>query len=420
MSTPALVPWAIGANVYEVNIRQYTPEGTFQAFSKHLPRLKEMGVAILWLMPITPISQLHRLGILGSYYACSSYVQINEEFGTLQDFKQLVQQAHTLDMKLIIDWVANHTGWDHEWTIPHADWYVKDAAGNFTEKNGWKDVIDLDYSKTEMREAMKAAMKFWVQEADIDGFRCDMAHLVPLDFWKEARAFCETNKPLYWLAECDQSDYHMVFNTSYAWGWMHATEKFHKGEGSLQDVRQVLHAYTQYPAGANKLYFTSNHDENSWNGTEYEKYGNAALAWAVFSCTWPGIPLLYSGQEGALKKRLEFFNKDVIDWTATPSLAQFYQRLFQLRKRNAAIREGELFILPSQQDDKVLLFIRKFQEQVVLILLNVSNESRVQVSVEHPWLPGKYRQLFSQLVYDFGVKENFELQSGDYLVYEKV
>jgi len=420
MSTPALVPWAIGANVYEVNIRQYTPEGTFQAFSKHLPRLKDMGVAILWLMPITPISQLHRLGTLGSYYACSSYVQINEEFGTLQDFKQLVHQAHALDMKLIIDWVANHTGWDHEWTIPHADWYVKDAAGNFTEKNGWKDVIDLDYSKTEMREAMKAAMKFWVQEADIDGFRCDMAHLVPLDFWKEARAFCETNKPLYWLAECDQSDYHMVFNTSYAWGWMHATEKFHKGEGSLQDVRQVLHAYTQYPAGANKLYFTSNHDENSWNGTEYEKYGNAALAWAVFSCTWPGMPLLYSGQEGALKKRLEFFNKDVIDWTATPSLAQFYQRLFQLRKRNAAIREGELFILPSQQDDKVLLFIRKFQEQVVLILLNVSNESRVQVSVEHPWLPGKYRQLFSQLVYDFGVKENFELQSGDYLVYEKV
>jgi len=420
MSTPALVPWAIGANVYEVNIRQYTPEGTFQAFSKHLPRLKDMGVAILWLMPITPISQLHRLGTLGSYYACSSYVQINEEFGTLQDFKQLVHQAHALDMKLIIDWVANHTGWDHEWTIPHADWYVKDAAGNFTEKNGWKDVIDLDYSKTEMREAMKAAMKFWVQEADIDGFRCDMAHLVPLDFWKEARAFCETNKPLYWLAECDQSDYHAVFNTSYAWGWMHATEKFHKGEGSLQDVRQVLHAYTQYPASANKLYFTSNHDENSWNGTEYEKYGNAALAWAVFSCTWPGIPLLYSGQEGALKKRLEFFNKDVIDWTATPSLAQFYQRLFQLRKRNAAIREGELFILPSQQDDKVLLFIRKFQEQVVLILLNVSNESRVQVSVEHPWLPGKYRQLFSQLVYDFGVKENFELQSGDYLVYEKV
>ena len=420
MSTPALVPWAIGANVYEVNIRQYTPEGTFQAFSKHLPRLKEMGVAILWLMPITPISQLHRLGILGSYYACSSYVQINEEFGTLQDFKQLVHQAHALDMKLIIDWVANHTGWDHEWTIPHADWYVKDAAGNFTEKNGWKDVIDLDYSKTEMREAMKAAMKFWVQEADIDGFRCDMAHLVPLDFWKEARAFCETNKPLYWLAECDQSDYHMVFNTSYAWGWMHANEKFHKGEGSLQDVRQVLHSYTQYPAGANKLFFTSNHDENSWNGTEYEKYGNAALAWAVFSCTWPGMPMLYSGQEGALKKRLEFFNKDVIEWAATPTLAEFYQRLFQLRKRNAAIREGELFILPSQQDDKVLLFIRKFQEQVVLILLNVSNESRVQISVEHPWLPGKYRQLFSQLVYDFGVKENFELQSGDYLVYEKV
>jgi glycosidase len=420
MNTPALVPWAIGANVYEVNIRQYTPEGTFQAFSQHLPRLKEMGVAILWLMPITPISQLHRLGTLGSYYACSSYVQINEEFGTLQDFKQLVQQAHALDMKLIIDWVANHTGWDHEWTTHHADWYIKDAGGNFTEKNGWKDVIDLDFSKTEMREAMKAAMMFWVQEAGIDGFRCDMAHLVPLNFWKEAREFCETNKPLYWLAECEQSDYHAVFNTSYAWGWMHATEKYHKGEGNLQNVRQVLHAYSQYPAGANKLFFTSNHDENSWNGTEYEKYGNAALAWAVFSCTWPGMPLLYSGQEMALKKRLEFFNKDVIEWTATPPLAEFYQRLFQLRASNLAIREGELFILPSQQDDKVLLFFRKYQEQIVLILLNVSSESRVQVTVEHPWLPGKYRQLFSRLAYDFGLKENFELQSGEYLVFEKL
>ena len=414
------VPWASGATIYEVNIRQYTPEGNFRAFAKHLPRLQAMGVGIIWLMPITPISKLNRLGTLGSYYACSSYVAINDEYGTLQDFIALIQEVHALGMKLIIDWVANHTGWDHEWTIPHSDWYIKDASGNFTEKNGWKDVIDLDYSQSDMRTAMKDAMRFWVQEANIDGFRCDMAHLVPIDFWVEARQYCDAVKPLYWLAECDQSDYHSVFNTSYAWSWMHATEKYHKGEGSLHDLRQVLHSYSQYPAGATKLFFTSNHDENSWNGTEYEKYGIAAMAWTVFCFTFNGIPLIYSGQEIPLKRRLAFFQRDTIDWKFPPALSQFYFLLSDLRKRNAAITNGETYWLPSPHDHQVLLYFRKNQEQVVLVMLNVSNDSRLTIHIEHPWLPGNYRQLFSQLEYSFTEKASFELQAGEYLVYEKI
>ncbi len=206
-----------------------------------------MGVEILWLMPITPISEKIRQGTLGSYYACSSYTDINPEFGTLSDFKDLVSKAHWLGFKVIIDWVANHTGWDHHWTLEHPDWYLHDADGNFTEKNGWHDVIDLNYEVFAMRIAMIDAMKFWITECNIDGFRCDMAHLVPLDFWNSARKECDSVKPLYWLAECEVVNYHDVFDTSYAWWWMHVSEEYEKEKDTLDTLRNVLHAYSQYP-----------------------------------------------------------------------------------------------------------------------------------------------------------------------------
>ncbi|HRH61369.1 MAG TPA: alpha-amylase family glycosyl hydrolase, partial [Chitinophagaceae bacterium] len=332
------VHWAYGSNIYEVNIRQYTTEGTLNAFAAHLPRLKEMGVEILWLMPVTPISKKIRQGSLGSYYACSSYTEVNTEFGTLDDMKNLVSKVHEMGMKIIIDWVANHTGWDHNWTEEHPGWYVKDAKGNFTERNGWHDVIDLDYSVKEMRAAMIAAMKFWVSECDIDGFRCDMAHLVPLDFWKDARTKCEALKPLFWLAECDVESYHDVFDVSYAWEWMHISEKLAKQIASLQHLKDVLAKYQDYPAGAQKLFFTVNHDENSWNGTEYEKYEGGAKAFAVFCATWPGMPLIYSGQELPNKKRLKFFDKDLIEWNDKPELHNFYKSLLHLRKTNKALQ----------------------------------------------------------------------------------
>lgn len=414
------VDWAKGSNVYEVNIRQYTQEGTFEAFGKHLPRLKEMGVEILWLMPVTPISKKERLGSLGSYYACSSYDTINPEFGNLDDFIKLVANAHTLGMKLVIDWVANHTGWDHHWTQEHPEWYVLDSAGGFTEKNGWKDVIDLDFSNRSLRSALICAMQFWVDRCGIDGFRCDMAHLVPLDFWKEARTACELTRPLYWLAECEDPSYHAVFDTTYAWGWMHATEKQARGEQSLSQVREVLHGYTQYPSGASKLYFTSNHDENSWNGTEYEKYGRSAKAWAVFTATWQGIPLIYSGQESPNTKRLQFFHKDLIEWKDPLQLVSFYTDLLSLRKRNAAISEGETFILPSSNDDQLMAFLRKKEDQVVLVILNVSTNDRLHIDVNHSWLNGHFRNLFSGMEFIFKESEKFELQAGEYIVYEKL
>ena len=413
------VDWAKGSNIYEVNIRQYTAEGTFTAFSKHLPRLRKMGVDILWLMPITPISVKERLGTRGSYYACSSYTDINPEFGTLADFKQLVNDAHALGFKFIIDWVANHTGWDHDWTTAHPEYYVIDNNGNFTEKNGWQDVIDLNYDNKDMRMAMIEAMRYWIREFGIDGFRCDMAHLVPLDFWVEARTQCDQLRSLFWLAECEVVNYHDVFDTSYAWSWMHATEKYAKGEVSLSEVREVMHAYTQYPAGASKLFFTANHDENSWNGTEYEKYAIAAKAWAVFTCTWQGLPLIYSGQESPNTKRLEFFHKDLIEWKEPLQLADFYQTLLQLRKTNAAISEGETFILPSEYDGQLMGFLRRKEDKVVLVLLNLSNQDRLKITVENCWLTGSFTNIFSGLNFSFAGKESIELQSGEFVVYEK-
>jgi len=414
------VDWAKGSNIYEVNIRQYTQEGTFAAFSKHLPRLKDMGIEILWLMPITPISKKIRQGTLGSYYACSSYTEINPEFGELADFKNLVNEAHFLGCKVIIDWVANHTGWDHHWTVEHPDWYLKDADGNFTEKNGWHDVIDLDFDRTDMRMAMINAMRYWVTECKIDGFRCDMAHLVPLDFWVEARKQCDAITPLFWLAETEVVAYHNAFDASYAWGWMHETEKHAKGNVSPNDIRQVLHGYTQYPPGAIKLFFTTNHDENSWNGTEYEKYGDAAKAWAVFTCTWQGMPLIYSGQESPNMKRLKFFDKEPIEWNEPLQLNDFYKTLLQHRRGYKAIKEGETFILPAQKGDQLMAYLRRKDEEVVLVLLNLSDEDRVSIRIEHDWLIGNFQNIFSGLNFTFNGEETFELQKGEYMVYEKM
>ena len=407
------VEWSKKASIYEVNTRQYTKEGSFEAFSKHLPRLKEIGVGILWLMPIQPISLKERQGTLGSYYAAASYIEINEEYGTKADFKLLIDEAHKLGIKIIIDWVANHTGYDHHWTIEHPDWYMKDAAGNFVEENGWKDVIDLDYSNSAMRTAMIEAMQYWVKDFDIDGFRCDMAHLVPLDFWKDARTQCDNIKSLFWLAECEEVKYHDVFDVTYAWNWMHKTESFIKGEHTLNEVYNVLHSYSQYPPDSYKMFFTSNHDENSWMGTEYDKYGNAAKSMAVFTFTWKGYPLIYSGQEIPNKKKLLFFDKDKLNW-GDIKLHDFYKTLIELHKSEAII-SGETFILPIQHNG-AMGFFRKKGDEVVLVLLNFSAEY-IRFTLNHQWMKGTFNHVFSGIQYSFNEVEKFQLSPYEYLVY---
>lgn len=412
------VAWSHQANIYEVNIRQYTKEGSFEAFAKHLPRLKAMGIDILWFMPITPISKKVRQGTLGSYYACSSYTQINDEFGSLASFQSLVKQAHDLGLKVIIDWVANHTGWDHEWTITNPGYYKRNTQGEFFDANGWHDVIDLDYNNSALQEAMIQAMQYWITTCDIDGFRCDMAHLVPLDFWKKARTAIEATKHCYWLAETDVHSYFDVFDTLYGWEWMHASEKIVKGAFSLQHYNSLLHYYkTQGSAGA-KLLFTTNHDENSWNGTEFEKYGQYAPAMAVFATLFPGNALVYSGQEIPNKKRLAFFDKDELLWPTAPTKMQEWYTNFLHFKHLLAKHfiPDDVHILDVYLEKNVLVFTYTSTQNHVCVLLNFSS-SAATVAVPGCKVNMPYKSLQSGLAYNFQATESFTLDAAEFAVY---
>ena len=305
--------WTKNANIYEVNIRQYTEEGTIKAFQKHLPRLKEMGVDILWLMPVFPVGELNRKGSLGSYYAVKDYKDINAEFGNINDFKELVKEAHSLGMYVILDWVANHSAWDNPWATEHPEWYQRDDSGNFVSPFDWTDVIAFDYNNADMRNAMTDALKFWITETDIDGYRCDVAGMVPTDFWDNARDHMEAIKPVFMLAEDEDNPdlLRKAFDMNYGWKLHHIMNDIAKGKKNANDIWDYM-AWNDsvYPTNAYRMYFTSNHDENSWNGTVKERMGDAGEAMAILSYTVPGMGLVYSGQEAGLDKRLRFFEKD--------------------------------------------------------------------------------------------------------------
>ena len=416
--------WSYNSNIYEVNVRQYTPEGTFNAYQQHLPRLKNMGVEILWFMPITPISIKDRKGTLGSYYAVQNYTAVNPEFGSLQDFIELVEYSHQMGFKIIIDWVANHTGNDNVWIEEHPDFFCYDVSGNIIHPHGWEDVSKLNFDNEEMQLAMIDAMRFWINTCKIDGFRCDMAHLVPLEFWRKARTELQKiNADLFWLAECEEINYHEVFDATYTWKWMHAMEQFCKGKIALNSLSEVLKEYDNaFQKDALRVYFTSNHDENSWNGTEYEKYGEAAKPLAVFSCTWNGIPMIYSGQELPNNKRLQFFEKDEIEWKQQCELHNFYKTLLHLRKRNTALHAADgnvvTYKMETNSDDKVFAFLRTNSSDEVFVVLNLSGE-KVMCEILIEITGGDFKNVFNEQKINICGKLNIEMQPWDYLVYEK-
>lgn len=419
--------WIFNTDVYEVNLRQYTKEGTINAFAAELPRLKEMGVSTLWFMPITPIAEKNRKGSLGSQYACSDYTAVAVEYGTLQDFKTLVQTAHAMGFKVILDWVANHTGWDHVWTVTHPDYYKIDSETNdFKKASGMDDIIELDYQNDSMRKAMTDAMAFWVNECDIDGFRCDLAAWVQLDFWIEARTALEKIKTLFWLAECDgieNAAYYEAFDACYCWTWMHKTEDFYKNTRDKKMLDGLLQQYNHATGDHSQvLWYTSNHDENSWNGTEYEKYGDAAKTFAVFSFTWNGMPLIYSGQEMPNHKRLEFFEKDAIEWNGQYQLQSFYKTLLHIHKNNPALRGGDpavtTYQLNTNVEYNVLAYLRKNGNNEVLVLLNFSEQS-LNCTLYDDTVNGHFKNIFTGELVNLSEQRSFELGAWDYLVFEK-
>jgi glycosidase len=378
--------WSRRANIYEVNIRQYTPEGTFRAFEAHLPRLRRMGVDILWIMPINPISKKMRKGTLGSYYAVSDYTAINPEYGDLADFKRLVAAAHEQGFKVIVDWVANHTGWDNVWVAQHPDWYKRNKAGelegyHYTDLSDgheevWADVIGLDYSKPAVRAGMIEAMSYWVRTADIDGFRCDVAWTLPVDFWNEARARLDAIKPVFMLAEADTPEMQArAFDMTYDWVLYKMLVKVAQGQADARDLAKL---YTdpprRYPAGAYRMTFTSNHDENSWKGSDRELYGEAADAMVVLAATLPGMPLIYGGQEAGLDKRLAFFDKDQIDWKDL-SRSEIYAWLLAIKRKHPALvnemNPGNLELIDTG-NPKVFAFRRVAKNDRVTVIVNLS------------------------------------------------
>lgn len=416
--------WVASTNIYEVNIRQYTPESSFNAFARSLPRLKDMGVEALWLMPIHPIGILNRKGTLGSYYSIADFKAVNPEFGTDTDFKNLVKLTHDLGMKVILDWVANHAAWDNVWTRSNPEYFVRDEDGNFKAPYDWTDVIQIDHSNAGEQDAMIDAMQYWVTEFDIDGFRADLAHLTPLSFWKKARTAIEPLKPdLFWLAESEEVNYHEVFDATFTWEWMHTTENYYKGKAGFSNLYDVLTKYdASFPGQAHRLYFTSNHDENTWNGTGIEKYGDMLKCLTVFNCTWNGIPLIYSGEEIPDTKRLQFFEKDTIKWTGEYQFHDFYKTLLTLRKNNPALRSGDpavaTFHILTEGGKNVMAYLRKNDLCEVLVFLNLSKEA-VSFIIKDLLINNEYRNVFAGPVHNFNTGSFVKMQAWEYLVFER-
>ena len=415
--------WSYNKTIYEVNIRQYSKEGTFKAFEKHLPRLKEMGVGILWLMPIHPIGEKNRKGNLGSYYSVKDYKAVNPEFGTLKEFKALVDKIHKMGMYVIIDWVANHTAWDNIWMDEHPEFYTKDSLGNFTPPvPDWTDVADLNYDNKELWAAMTDALKFWVEEYNIDGYRCDVAGMVPIEFWVEVRKELDKIKPVFMLAEWDTPEMHKVFDMTYDWSTNKLMNAIAKGEKTAVDMLNNLNDdKDNYPPNAFRMQFTSNHDENTWNGTVFERLGDGAEAFAVFSFLIPDMPLIYTGQEAGLDKRLAFFDKDVVEWKEN-KFQTIYTKLISLKKNNDALLNGEsggIIAWANSTDTKnILAFTRAKNKDKIFAFFNFSDKE-VEFELEGETISGIYKNYFTGKIETFSDKETFKLHPWEYRVYVK-
>jgi glycosidase len=355
--------WSKNAVVYEVNIRQFTPEGTFNAFAEHLPRLKQLGVDILWLMPINPIGIKNRKEPLGSYYSVRDYKDVNPEFGNLDDFKNLVTKAHELGFHVIMDWVPNHSSWDNKLAAEHPEWYVKDAKGSFIPPLGfdWTDVIQFDWKNKELQDYMLNALKFWV-DLGVDGFRVDHPDLTPPEFWGKVRDELTRIKPVFMVAENEGQTAFLEkgFDMSYAWELHHLMNSIAQGKDSIKSLNNYYsRELSVFPQNVFRMVFLDNHDENSWSGTINSRMGVAQKAFAVFTFTTQGVPLLYNGQEVCLSKSLRFFERDTIKWD-TCALTGFYKDLIKLKKSNLALSNGEfgakMQMIKTNKDNQLYCF----------------------------------------------------------------
>jgi cyclomaltodextrinase len=417
--------WSKNATIYEVNVRQFTPEGTFRAFESHLPRLKKMGIDIVWLMPINPIGVEKRKGTLGSEYSVKDYYGINPEFGTKEDFKHLVDKIHDMGMYVIVDWVANHSSWDNRLAKDHPDWYTKTEEGNFqpTPWYDWDDVIDFDYGNPGIRKYMTEALVYWVKDFNIDGYRCDTAGFLPTDFWDNARAEMDAVKPIFMLAEWESRDLHKkAFDMTYSWTLfdkMTAVTKDKKGIAGL--VEYMAHDVSTFPRNGYRMLFTDNHDMNSWNHNMFFNFGDGLEASMVLCGTINGMPLVYGGQEAGLNRSLKFFDKDQIDWSNMPYEGLF-TKLFDLKHRNHALwngNEGGVMVrIYNDKMDQVISFSRTKDRDKVLNITNYSDKA-VTVKLNSKYQKGYYTELFSGAKVNLKGDDVLVMKPWEYLVLVK-
>lgn len=434
------------AVIYEANIRQYSSEGTFDAFTRDIPKLKELGVKIIWLMPIFPISEVKRKAYgdlmvediedpserekyLGSYYAVSDFRKINPEFGTLEDFRRLLDTAHENDIYVILDWVPNHTGWDHTWITEHPEYYTKNAKGEITDPLnedgtpvGWEDVADLDYSNMEMRQDMIADMLYWVKEEGIDGFRCDMAGMVPTDFWEEAIPRLRAEKDIFMLAEADKPELTRdnMFEMAYGWEVHHLLNAIAKGDKDASHFNTyMIDSQQKWAEGGFLMNFLTNHDENSWAGTVEERMGDASEAMLALTYCMPGMPLIYSGQEYDLDHRLKFFEKDSIP-KQKGKVWPVLEKLGQLKNESAALTGAKspatYELLETSRSKDVIAFRRKKENKELIYLANITD-----TDIEISWPEtANYKDYMTGASLDLQANDTFQLGAWEYKILLKM
>lgn len=417
--------WSKNATIYQVNVRQFSPEGTFAAVEKELPRIKALNVDIIWLMPIHPIGEKNRKGSLGSPYSVKDYYGVNPEFGTLADLKRFVATAHGLGLKVILDWVPNHTAWDNPMAAEHPDWYQKDWKGNFrpTPWFDWSDIINLDYRSPGLRKYMTEVMKYWVRDVGIDGYRCDVAGFIPLDFWNNLRRELDAIKPVFMLAEWESRDLHAeAFDMTYAWQWYDEMHKLCTGKTNVGALFNY-YAWNEgfYPEDIMRMTFVSNHDKNAWEGTEFENFRDGLDAAIVLSVVSEGMPLIYNGQEAGHNKRLAFFEKDLIQWREH-RYADFYRKLFALKKANTALWNARWGARMAQvvntEPNKVFSFVRQNAADKVFALMNFSSETLTIKLTDGPYA-GRYTEFFTGEKTEIADGAELTLAPWSYRVYVK-
>ncbi|MGV0922969.1 alpha-amylase family glycosyl hydrolase [Empedobacter tilapiae] len=405
--------------IYEVNVRQFSPEGTFTGVTKEISNIKKLGVKILWIMPIYPIGEEKRKEGLGSYYSIKDYRGINPEFGNAEDFKKLVDEAHKNGMYVILDWVANRTAWDHSWVKQHPDWYEQNKEGKIHSSKNWVDTVMLNFDNEEMRKQMIADMKYWLDDFKVDGFRCDMVNETPIDFWKEVKLQLANGREIFMLGETEKPELlaNNAFDAAYGWKLYHIMTGIAKGYKNVSAIDDYMDSIPKkWQADDYKLLFTSNHDENSWKGTEYERMGDAVEIFAVLTYTLPGIPLIYNGQEEDFNRRLKFYVKDSIDRNPNSKMRGVYEKLGELKITNEAFNGAKKAAsyerLKTSDDKSILAFRRKKNTTEAYFIANFTKENK-EVTVP---INGVYKNFMNNEDITFDAMTTLKLKPWEYLI----